>query len=297
MRVDEDLEALARRLEEAPDYRILRRLSPRVSFEPGGDRPIRRGAIIDLETTGLDPRKHEIIELAIVPFSYTTDGTLVEVHEPFHGVRQPAEPIPPGITRLTGITNEMVAGQTIAPDEVAAFVEPLSLIIAHRATFDRPFAERFCDAFVHKAWACSESQIDWSAEGFEGTRLFYLAIRHGLFFDGHRALDDCQALVELLARPLPRSGSKALAQLLAAARRPTCRIWALNAPYDSKDCLKMWGYRWNDGSDGRPRAWYYEVPEEDLQEALNLFTDDPFIGPVDPFVQRLDAYARFSDRW
>jgi len=44
-------------------------------------------------------------------------------------------------------------------------------------------------------------------------------MRHGLFFDGHRAHHDCQATLEILARPLPKSGVTALAQLLQEARQ------------------------------------------------------------------------------
>lgn len=29
-----------------------------------------------------------------------------------------------------------------------------------------------------------------------------------------------------------------------------------------KDALKIRGYRWNDGSDGRPKSWWIEVAEE-----------------------------------
>lgn len=128
------------------------------------------------------------------------------------------------------------------------------MILAHNATFDRPFAERLCDVFTTKAWGCSMSQIEWAVEGFEGTKLAYLAARAGFFYDGHRAVQDCAAAIELLSRPLPKSGEIALSRLLATARRPTWRIWAENAPYDLKDVLKRRGYRWNGGEDGRPRA-------------------------------------------
>jgi DNA polymerase-3 subunit epsilon len=47
------------------------------------------------------------------------------------------------------------------------------------------------------------SQVDWAGEGFEGTKLSYLASQCGFFFDGHRAENDCLAGLEILARPLP----------------------------------------------------------------------------------------------
>ena len=36
--------------------------------------------------------------------------------------------------------------------------------------------------FATKPWACSMTQIDWSSEGFEGTKLAYLACAAGFFF-------------------------------------------------------------------------------------------------------------------
>ena len=39
------------------------------------------------------------------------------------------------------------------------------------------------------------------------------------------------------------------------------RIWAEGSPHDLKDDLGKRGYRWNDGSDGRPRSWHVEIDE------------------------------------
>jgi DNA polymerase-3 subunit epsilon len=69
-------------------------------------------------------------------------------------------------------------------------------------------------------------EVDWAPEGFEGTKLAYLLAGCGWFHEGHRAVEDCIALVEVLAAPLPKSGDTALKRLLDTARKPTARIWA-----------------------------------------------------------------------
>jgi DNA polymerase-3 subunit epsilon len=288
-----DLEGLARRLEADPDFRVLRRIRARQEFERTCSDRVRLGLVLDVETTGLKPEQHEIIELAILPFSFTLEGRVIATHEPFVGLRQPSQPIPPEITRITGLDDAAVAGTTISVEAVAAFIEPAALIIAHNSAFDRRFAERFCDAFVHKPWACSQSEIDWAAEGFEGTKLFYLAARHGLFFDGHRALDDCRALVEVLARPLPQSGETGLARLLTSARRPTLRVWAIAAPFETKEVLRSRGYRWSDGSDGQPRAWNRDVSVEAAADEIAFLQTE--IG-IEPITRTMDAFSRFSER-
>jgi len=290
------LEGMAALLEASGQYRVLRRVGTHSPVDvPAGTRT-RIGVLLDLETTGLDPQKDEIIEMAMLPFTYGLDGTVYSVGEAFSQLRQPSRPIPPTITALTGLTDKAVAGHRIDPAEVARFVAPAALVIAHNASFDRPFAEAFCDAFVAKPWACSLQGVDWAVEGFEGSKLGYLAMKHGLFFDGHRAVHDCQATLQILARPLFRSGITALARLLENARRPSWRIWAVEAPFHHKDTLKARGYRWNGEANGNPKAWYIDVAE-DAQEAECAFLCESIYGrPVEPLARRVTAYERFSIR-
>jgi hypothetical protein len=109
----------------------------------------------------------------MVPFIYGLDGRIFEIQPPFHGFREPSVPVPAEITALTGITNEMLAGKSIDPAEVAAFATDSALVVAHNAEFDRRFLERLSDTFLTPPWACSMTQIDWATEGYEGTKLAY----------------------------------------------------------------------------------------------------------------------------
>jgi DNA polymerase-3 subunit epsilon len=291
-----DHAALIRTLEATGEYRVLRRLRPRASTAPPPGVTPKLAIFLDVETTGLDPLKDEVIELAMVPFKYGDDGTIYEIGEAFQSFREPIRPIPHDVTKLTGITNEMVAGHAINPDAVAAFIEPAVLIIAHNAGFDRLFAERYWPVFAAKAWACSNTEVPWKAEGFAGTRLGYLAQGFGFFFDGHRAAEDCAAAIELLARPLPVSGRTGLAVLLETARLPTWRIWALNSPFDLKDALKARGYRWNDGSNGKPKSWFVDVPDGAVGAEMQFLEKEIYQRPANPRLVRVTAFDRFSDR-
>jgi DNA polymerase-3 subunit epsilon len=292
----DQLESWAQELEASGEYRVIRRLKPRRADIPPPGTPIRLGLVVDVETTGLDARRHEIIELAMTPFSYGLDGTVFTVGQSFQGLRQPSEAISPEITAITGITNDMVAGQVIDPAEVAKVAAPASLVIAHNAAFDRRFLERYSDVFTTKPWGCSLTQIDWASEGFEGAKLAYLAHAAGFFYDRHRAMHDCLATVELLAKPLPRSGVTGLSRLLDAARRPTWRIWAENSPFDLKDVLKARGYRWNGEPAPQPRAWYIDVPEAQRDAELHFLKSEIYHRDVELLARRIDAHDRFSDR-
>jgi DNA polymerase-3 subunit epsilon len=149
-----ELEKMATKLEASGRYRIQRRLKPRANLPvPEGVTP-KLALFVDVETTGLDHAKDEIIELAMVPFTYGPDGQIYEVREAFQRFHQPKSPITAEITKLTGITDEMVAGHAIDPLEVAAFAEDAVLVIAHNASFDRRFLERLSAVFSLTPWAC-----------------------------------------------------------------------------------------------------------------------------------------------
>lgn len=288
------LEAMAARLEASGRYRLLRRLDGCTLASAPAGAVLRDGIYLDTETTGVDPVRDEIIELAMVPFKYDLEGRICAVGEPFVALREPSVPISAEITRITGITPEMVAGKTIDPDAVSVFIDNAVVVIAHNAAFDRKFVERSCEAFKLKGWACSMSQVAWAEYGFEGTKLSYLAAQSGFFFDGHRAENDCLAGLEVLGRALP-TGRTALAHLLETARQPSWRIWAENSPFELKDMLKARGYRWN-GEGAAPRAWYVDVAEADREAELIYLQTEIFGGEVHLPMRKLTAFERFSDR-
>lgn len=195
------LEEMARTLSASGVYRVLRKLAPRTRIEVERGTSTRMGLFVDVETTGLDAETDEIIEIAVVTFIYALDGRIIDVGEPFQSFRDPGRPIPPEVVALTGITDAMVADQTIDLMTLEGMVTPAALVIAHNAAFDRRFIERLCPAFAGKPWACSMTEVDWVAEGFEGLKLAYLAMGAGFFYDRHRAANDCLAAIELLATP------------------------------------------------------------------------------------------------
>ena len=281
-------------LSETGRYRILTKLVPRtVAPNPRPEFPL-KGIILDTETTGLNARKDEIIEIGVIAFTFDATGNIGDVTGVYGGLQQPSISIPSDITRLTGITNEMVAGQSIDIAALKALIEPADLLIAHNAGFDRPFCEAFSHLFSGKAWACSNSEIDWASRGYEGTKLGYLIGQAGYFHDGHRAVVDCFALLEVLAREAAGSVFTAFAELYEASQRSRVRIFAENSPFDMKDHLKARGYRWSDGSDGRPKSWWIEVGEEALDDELRYLRAEIYRYPdADPPIKRLTAFDRF----
>ncbi|MBB4571324.1 3'-5' exonuclease [Rhizobium leucaenae] len=275
-------------------YRILKKLCTRdiaAIARPGF--PL-QGVILDTETTGLDHRKDEIIEIGAIAFTFDTAGNIGDVVGVYGGLQQPMNPIPADITRLTGITDEMVSGQMIDMAQLRTLIIPADIIIAHNAGFDRPFCEAFSPIFSGKAWACSVSEIDWTSRGFEGTKLGYLIGQAGYFHEGHRAVDDCFALFEVLAQARGTL-STPFAELYEASARLRVRIFAENSPFDMKDHLKARGYRWADGSDGGPKSWWIEIAEDALDDELRYLRSEIYRwNEADPPTQRLTAFDRFK---
>jgi DNA polymerase-3 subunit epsilon len=290
------LAKMADTLSRSPDYRVLRRLVPRPPFVPSIRQNTKTAVLLDTETTGLDARTNELIELGMVKFDYFQDGRIAGVRDTFSAFHEPSVPIPDEVTALTGITDEMVAGHRIDGAAVEAFVDDAVIVIAHNSDFDRKFAERYWPIFEKKAWGCSATEIEWRKHSFEGAKLGYLLNGAGLFHHAHRAVDDSHALLEVLALELPPTGATALALLLETARKPTVRVWAEQSPFEFKDSLKRRGYRWSDGSDGRPKSWHIDVFETAVKAEIAFLKAEIYLRDVEPRLQTLTAFTRFSAR-
>ena len=93
----------------------------------------------DLETTGLDIKSDEIIEIGIVKFK---NG---EVIQRYQSLVKPSIPIPPVITHLTGIHQDDVADapllQDLMPELLPRFGD--ATLVAHNASFDMSFMRRY----------------------------------------------------------------------------------------------------------------------------------------------------------
>ncbi|OMI00037.1 DNA polymerase III subunit epsilon [Bradyrhizobium brasilense] len=296
MTVQPTLAEIASMLEQSPDYRVLRRLVPRSEFAPSDGQSTKIAILLDVETTGLDTAKDEIIELGMVKFTYLSDGRIGRVIDTFSCFNQPSIAIPIEITALTGITDEMVKDHGLDEERINAFVSDAVVVIAHNAGFDRKFMERYAPLLTQKAWACSVSEVEWRGLGFEGSRLSYLLMKAGLFHEAHRAVDDCLALLEILAMTLPQLDRTVLSVLLERARRKTIRIWAEQSPFELKDELKRRGYRWSDGADGRPRSWYIDVDEPNQTAEIEYLQSTIYQREVEVRIQTLTAFDRFSAR-
>ncbi|MDQ7745321.1 3'-5' exonuclease [Hydrogenophaga pseudoflava] len=296
-------EDMARRLEQHPDFKVLRRLVPLLDHGPPASADVdaqpqaaaARVLILDTETTGLSHASDRIIELALLLVSVdVATGRPFGPVETFEGFEDPGVPIPEVAKQVTGISDEMVRGQRLDEHRVQALVDRADLVVAHNAGFDRPFVEARFPGFADKPWACSFADIDWKAQGAESAKLSALAQDRGWFYDAHRALVDCHALLQVLAGAQTDGGTTGLFRLMAAAAQPGYRLRATGAPFEAKDRLKARGYRW----DGEARVWFCNLGSDAaLADELAWLKAEVYgarRAQVD--VEALDARTRYSLR-
>lgn len=287
-------DAMARALDAHPDYKVLRRLVPRDDWGPVPAGATQRVIVLDTETTGLDQRNERVIELALLSVLVdTASGQPVGPVTSYESFEDPGKPIPAAITEITGIDDSMVRGQRIDDARVAELVQAADLIVAHNAGFDRPFVEARWPVFADKAWNCSFAGIDWKAQGSGSAKLEFLAHERGWFYDAHRALVDCHALLQVLAEPLA-NGQSGLARLLQGATQTRFKLRASGAPFDAKDALKARGYRW----DNENRVWWTTLMGQDAlaQEAEWLKAKAYHGRSAKVQLEALNAQVQFSAR-
>ena len=290
-----DLEKAVELLETSSDYRIIRKLAPVEQYFADDHSQKRIGIYLDVETTGMDAEEDTIIEIALVPFEFNKAGQIFKVLPAYNAFQDPGIPIPEVITRITGITDDMVKGESIDLDKIRNILKDAAIVIAHNAKFDRAFCENLDDSFKNISWACSIADINWNEEGVEGVKLEYLAYKYGFFYEGHRATIDCYAALHILANTLPKSGELVLKRLLDTARKVTIRIWAVNAPFDKKDDLKARKYRWSDGSNGSKKAWYIDIAEENFDEEKSYLKENIYLNKSpDLPTLKITAQKRYS---
>lgn len=173
--------------------------------------------IFDLETTGLSPYTHEIIQIAAVKLC--TESW--ECGEKFETFVRPRQRVPSFITGLTGITQSQVQ---FAPEPVEAltkfsrFTGNDAVLVAHNgARFDMPFIRE----------SCTRHQLAVREARFVDSMTFSRKLWGGR---GGHGLDPVMSRLGLSANRVRRHDARGDVQLLAEAVR---RMWRQLSPNES----------------------------------------------------------------
>tara|TARA_R100000008_G_scaffold82877_1_gene67614 strand:- start:1817 stop:2308 length:492 start_codon:yes stop_codon:yes gene_type:complete len=151
--------------------------------------------ILDLETTGFDPRKDSIIEI------YAVRYWRGKVQEEFSTLIKPKKHIPYKITKLTGLQeSDFIEAPTFAEikDDLYKFVRN-KRIIAYNSSFDRRFLiwndRRFtCLRFLDYLKFMKRKRPNLKAYSLEAVSKYF---GYG-FKQQHRAKEDVEILIKLI---------------------------------------------------------------------------------------------------
>lgn len=160
--------------------------------------PAQDYVVVDVETTGGRGQQHRITEFAAVRMR---DGQIVDR---FQSLINPCRGIPPAITRLTGISQQMVEDAPFF-DEVIDKIDEFTrdaIFVAHNVGFDYRFVRQEFARFgrhFRRPRLCTCTQMRKLYPGFESYSLASLCERFSIpLAQHHRALCDAEAAAELL---------------------------------------------------------------------------------------------------
>lgn len=163
--------------------------------------------IIDIETTGGNPKTEKITEIAIL----VHNG--VSIVDEFATLINPERPIPAHITSLTGITNAMVANAPRFFEVARQIVEKTEgcIFVAHNAGFDYGFIKNEFKSLGYDFERQTLDTVRLSRKLMPGHKSYSLGniCRDlGIIIEGrHRAAGDAMATVKLFELLLKISGN------------------------------------------------------------------------------------------
>jgi DNA polymerase-3 subunit epsilon len=219
-----------------------------------GDVRIRYAALIDTETTGMNPDVDRTIEVAVALFDVKHAQPVASfaslIRGPAENEAQSANGIPAAMLPEAREADRVWSA-------VGWIIEPAQIIVAHNASFDQQFTPD-----LGRPWICSEEDITWpgSTKGGRGGSLAHLALSLGLgVAHAHRAMSDVDTLSRILTR-LAEKGHD-LEAMLVHAMRPKAMFHSL-APFEMKDVVKSHGFRWSP----EEKIWWRRMAIEDAKD-------------------------------
>lgn len=244
---------------------------------------------LDLETTGLDAREHEIIEIAAVRFHQGRP------QERWSSLVRPRQPIPPAVTRITGIDDRMVA---YAPEleqvlpKLEAFVGS-DLLVGHNLhRFDLPFLHvqgLFQQHPVADTLLAAQVLLPRAPEYNLGALARYLQLP---VTPGHRAEVDAEAAGWLFLALVERAAQLPLNLLHRLLR------WGQALRWPGLPVLQVALQRYRPSEAGMDWSWRQALetaqePEAEPEEPVVLphpMESGALLGPGGPLMERWEHY-------
>ena len=254
--------------------------------EPG-DVP---AVVLDVETTGLNHEKDEIIQIAVRPFFVNPkSGQVSGVKKSISYLQEPSRPLDQIIKDITGFDDHDLSGHAIPWDKISKLLSKCQFIVCHNASFDR----KWVDAALRKSgavattdaiWACSMSQVDWSSICRASKALEVLCAWHGFFYSSHNATADVDATLHLLRK------KNYMSEMLQNAIAPDFHVFAAGSMREENHLLKQRRYRWNPDLG----CWWKAVNNRELAEIESNWLSEN-LKKCEPQYFEVEASNRFTE--
>lgn len=161
---------------------------------------------VDVETTGFSPINNELIEISAIKYK---NGKKIDT---FSTLIKPKESIPYHITKITGISNNMVEDSPYIEDvkgDLVDFIGDLT-IVAHNASFDLKFLNQntnnsFIDNHIVDTVPISKIIAPELPNHKLGTVAKFIGIDEDNF---HRAEFDCECCAQIYIEYLKMKENK-----------------------------------------------------------------------------------------
>lgn len=196
---------------------------------------------VDVETTGLDSAKDEVIELGYALWDWNKRKPIVCGSF----LIQPSAPLTEEIKLVTGIDDGDFNFQNefrLSWEKFLQVEKYADYLMAHNATFDRSFVEKSLSSLdmrpVDKIWIDTLVDIDFDKQKSKYKNLTYLSATHGFVNPfPHRALFDVLSMLKV-------ASNYDLGPMVLSAASPLILVNAL-VDFNGRDEAKKAGFIWN----------------------------------------------------
>lgn len=218
---------------------------------------------VDFETTSLEPATGRITEIGAVLWD-TLENKPLKIYNELVAC---GAPIPDEITKITGITDKMIAEHGVPQDEAFIALGFLMMeaeyVLAHNAPFDRAFYEETCKRLGHEVvlnkWIDTSVDVPYD-EKISTRKLIHLAAEHGFLNPfAHRAVFDVLTMLAVCAK-------YDWQDIKRLSHEPNVKLIA-QVSYDDREKAKARGYRWDAPAKQWVKTVKQSVVEREAREA------------------------------
>lgn len=218
---------------------------------------------VDVETTGLDPKSDEVIELGYALWDWGKRKPIVCGSF----LMQPSRPLTEEIKLVTGIEDgdfDFQSEYRLSWEKFLEVEKHADYLMAHNATFDKAFVEKSLSSLemrpVNKTWIDTLVDIEFDKQKSKYKNLTYLAATHGFVNPfPHRALFDVLSMLKI-------ASNYDLGPMALSAVSPMITVHAL-VDFNGRDEAKKAGFIWNPND----KKWEMKIKKLQLDKIKGDF--------------------------